>query len=152
MVVKLSLGASVVLVDEEDLPVLLASRWHVSRHTTPSGRVYAYVATKKRRQLLHRVLMGARKGQVVDHIDGNGLNNTRANLRICTHAENMRNRRPTAGRELPKGVQRSGAGFAAQIRAGAVRRYERGFATPEDAVRRYGEWATELHGQFGRTR
>ena len=37
---------------------------------------------------MHRLLMGAKKGQTVDHKDRNGLNNRRDNLRFCTHSQN----------------------------------------------------------------
>lgn len=41
--------------------------------------------------MLHRLLTNCPKGMVVDHIDGDGLNNRRKNLRICTPAENAQN-------------------------------------------------------------
>lgn len=49
---------------------------------------------KKRTERMHRIIMGAKQGQIIDHIDGNGLNNTRENLRFVTLSENQRNRRP----------------------------------------------------------
>lgn len=42
---------------------------------------------------MHRVIMDAKKGQIVDHIDGRGLNNTRNNLRIVTASQNAINRK-----------------------------------------------------------
>lgn len=40
---------------------------------------------------MHREILAAPKGMVVDHRDGNGLNNTRANLRLCTRNQNRQN-------------------------------------------------------------
>ena len=145
--VPLSCGR-VALVDRCDLDLLTKFRWRVLSYTAPSGREYCYLAHGKEARLLHRMVLEARPGQFVDHIDGNGLNNARANLRLCTHSENMRNRRPLIGKKLPKGVQVKRHGFAAQIKAGAIRRYKAGFPTAEAAQRCYAEWARELHGEF----
>jgi hypothetical protein len=78
-----------VLTDEEDSVLLTAYRWHLSRksHTsyvirrirTPKGRKTVY---------LHREITKAPAGLVVDHINGNGLDNRRENLRVVTAQEN----------------------------------------------------------------
>ncbi len=46
----------------------------------------------KRHVLLHRLVMNAPSGSVVDHINGDKLDNRRANLRVCSSRENMRHR------------------------------------------------------------
>lgn len=58
---------------------------------------YGYVITgrglgKNKKMFLHRKILNATKGQLVDHIDRNPLNNLSSNLRICEHRENLRNR------------------------------------------------------------
>lgn len=57
----------------------------------PNGRVYFQLADMKNRQYLHRMISGANKGQIVDHINNNPLDNRRENLRIVTKAQNARN-------------------------------------------------------------
>lgn len=52
-----------------------------------------YYAFNSKLGFLHRFIMNAPKGMVVDHIDGNTLNTRKNNLRICTHTENCRNRK-----------------------------------------------------------
>lgn len=47
----------------------------------------------KGEKYLHRLVTGASSGEFVDHINGNKLDNRKCNLRICTHAENMRNQK-----------------------------------------------------------
>ena len=52
---------------------------------------------------LHRIITGAKDGESVDHINGDGLDNRRSNLRICTHRQNMMNRKMPK-RKYPRGV------------------------------------------------
>jgi hypothetical protein len=53
---------------------------------------------------MHRIVVNAPPGMEVDHIDGNRLNNTRANLRICSRGQNQQNRKRTQNSSRFKGV------------------------------------------------
>ncbi len=92
MIIAMSCGMAAV-VDDVDFALVAGKRWYVSSH----GNGHRYVACRGpngRPQLLHRLITGAtRRDQIVDHVNGDPLDNRRANLRICTQAENGRNRR-----------------------------------------------------------
>lgn len=92
------------MVDDEYFERLSAYRWMATR---PQKIVYAVRSTtvngKKTMIRMHREILGADIGQI-DHVDGNGLNNTRANLRECTNAQNQHNRKRTRGASRYKGV------------------------------------------------
>ncbi len=82
----------------------------VSRHkwcVTGSGRrVYACRSVNGKQVSMHRFLMNPPKGMVVDHIDGDPLNNRRSNLRICTVQQNIWNSQPKGKSSQYKGVCR----------------------------------------------
>jgi len=91
----------VVLVDDADFADLAQYRWYrVGAWTGASGRQYGPYAGrferdadgKKRTIMMHRYLLGlgSKNGQYVDHLNGDGLDNRRANIEVTTHAENMR--------------------------------------------------------------
>ena len=99
--------------------------------------------------------MGSPKGKDIDHIDGNGLNNQRKNLRACTRAENVRNRKkPKLNKEKYMGIRTYNGKRKTSYRAiiGHNRKvYHLGmFASPEDAARAYDKKAVELFGKFAR--
>jgi hypothetical protein len=104
--------------------------------------------------LLHRFILGAQKGQLVDHEDRNGLNCQKNNIRIATHAQNMQNRRGNAGSESGyKGVYRitrQGLGDAWQprIKVGDKEEYLDYCGSPEEAALLYNRRAVELFGSF----
>ena len=91
----IGLGAREVLVDAADLDSISRHRWRLHRARITSGGDYVYVARRERGRtiLLHREITAAPPGSHVDHVNGVRLDNRRANLRVGTHAENMRNRK-----------------------------------------------------------
>src|SRR6476620_8185168 len=80
----------VAIVDDEDFNELAQYRWYVDhkgyacRNVLKSGKTTGY--------RMHRVIMGAKKGEQIDHINQNKLDNRRCNLRFASYAENARNR------------------------------------------------------------
>lgn len=82
----------VAIVDDEDFARVSQFSWHAVK----GGRTYyatAHIPGKSRQIPMHRMILGTPDGMVTDHINGNGLDNRRANLRACTHQENMLNQR-----------------------------------------------------------
>lgn len=79
---------NVAYVDEADAEVVLRHRWYV---LTVKRSLTQYARTKisGKTVYLHRLIMNPSEGLEVDHIDGNGLNNVRSNLRLTSHSDNM---------------------------------------------------------------
>ena len=86
------------LVDAEDYERLKDYKWHVTRRGA-CGTAYAGRREGGRLVLMHRQIMNPPKGMVVDHINGNGVDNRRCNLRICTQKQNVHNSRGRAGKK-----------------------------------------------------
>lgn len=100
---------------------------------------------------LHRLVMRARPGQIVDHRNSDRLDNRKSNLRLCTTAENIANMDIRGGSSRFKGVYRDRDGrWHAQI-GHQSRRYNLGkFKSEVDAARAYDAKALELFGEFAR--
>ena len=100
---------------------------------------------------MHRQIMIAPEGFVVDHIDGNSLNNRKTNLRICTQAQNIHNSRPRRNRSSKyKGVfwDKVNKKWSTNIRKGDKRIYLGGFDDEIEAAIAYDRKAAELFGEF----
>jgi hypothetical protein len=143
----------VALVDDDNYPMLAQYKW-----TPTSGRntVYAvthiYVAGQRKRFRMHR--MCAPTVLMIDHIDGNGLNNQRSNLRPCDHSTNGGNRSKSRHNTTGfKGVQldRRTGKYRAIVEHQRIR-YSLGYyVTAQEAARAYDKKAIELFGEFANT-
>jgi hypothetical protein len=97
----------VALVDDADYTWLNQWKWFAQKfnNTFYAARTRSETETITRGIILmHRVIMETPDGMQVDHINHNGIDNQRFNLRNCTQQENLWNREPKKGKELPKGI------------------------------------------------
>lgn len=83
MKISLTRGKEAI-IDSDDFGKVSQSKWHFEHG-------YARGSFNGRRVYLHQLIMQTKKGQVVDHINRNKLDNRKKNLRICSQSENMLN-------------------------------------------------------------
>ena len=149
--IQLSRGGYVARVDDSDYEALNSYQWHV--FSPKPGAAYAiryeHPQGKTRSILMHRqILSVSDRDTQVDHRDGNGLNNTRVNLRSCTRDENNRNRRRSQKGNKFKGVRSRPNGTHLAVIA---HQYLGTFATPEEAAKAYDIAAESRFGEFAAT-
>jgi len=144
--IKLTQG-KVALVDDADFEELSKhkwwayyrrseNRWYCARKA-PSG----VERPRQKTVYMHAVIAGTQPGFDTDHIDGDGLNNTRRNLRVCTRAENQHNQtRKNQGRTSRyRGVSWNNKNrkWEAVIRSNWKQAYLGGFDSEHDAAGAY---------------
>jgi len=145
-------GKHDVLLDDDDYDRVInaGSKWSLNRDHKRKELVFYVVREiyngsrkNRKRQLLHRFITGAPKGFVVDHIDGNTLNNTKENLRVCTPADNARNNTKRDPGRIGVREYRPG-----RWSAKCSDKWLGTFNTPEEAARAYDEYAKVCYGEF----
>lgn len=86
------------IIDDSDIGLVKKFKW---RLVVCRGKKYARTSRGRRGQVreiyMHRLLMQARPGQVVDHLNKNGLDNRRANLQLTTQSVNLHRKRSARG-------------------------------------------------------
>lgn len=142
----------VALVDDDDFASVSAHKWHAQPHGRTAYAVrYPYLNGKRVYTRLHRELLRATSAQEVDHINGDGLDNRRANLRIVTHPENGRNKRAiVGGTSRFKGVSfvARDAAFIARITVNGRTLHVKQCADEVAAALAYDDAARLHHGPF----
>ncbi len=144
--IKLTQG-KVALVDDEDFERINQFKWYAHKI-----REMWYATRSSTRFYMHRVIMNAPSGMLVDHKDRDGLNNQKYNLRVTTNAKNLWNQGKhkdnTSGY---KGVSfdKKSKKWLVQIRVNDGNARHLGyFDTVEEGAHAYDRAAKELHGEF----
>lgn len=146
-------GKYFAMVDDEDFDRINAFRWNANeRH----GIWYAIRNKSKDNHCtrMHRMIMNAKENEQVDHIRPNGLDNQKANLRICTPVQNAHNRKKRIDSTSKyKGVyldKRNNNKWNAEIICKGQKFSLNGFKTQENAAIAYNILAEKYHGEFAR--
>ena len=140
----------VALVDDEDYERINAYKWYYCK----GYAVRKFGSPPRKFVYMHRVILDTPDGLETDHVNGDGVDNRKANLRACTRSENQRNLGRTISNTSGfKGVTKSKGStkWIASIKHFGQQIYLGRFTTPEAAARAYDEAALKLHGEFART-
>jgi hypothetical protein len=153
-------GRYVALVDDRDFEELRGYYWHVQR-VYHSRRCLLYASRSVKQSdgkqgciLMHRDIMKAPKEFDVDHADGNGLNNQRSNLRVCTRSQNLANQQLAKhNKSGTKGVcwSKENNKWIAQLQLHGKRIYLGRFFDKNEAIKAHKEGMRRYFGEFART-
>ena len=136
-------------IDAEDADLVRQYRWGGLGRSWKARRKYAATPIGSNLVGMHRLILDAPEGMTVDHIDQNGLNNRRSNLRLATIAQNMANSGPKKDNRLGlKGVSQKRRRFMANITHEGKTTYLGLFVNKEDAAEAYRKAAIAIHGEF----
>ncbi len=146
----------VAVIDALDAETVSEYNWHAKQN---GKRLYAFARTvgpsgKVHDIQMHRLLMGEPDNMDIDHVDGDGLNNRRNNLRLATKSENGRNRGANVTNTSGfKGVSwhKAAGRWLAQITVKRKNKYLGLYNTPEEAHAAYCDASKKYHGEFGRS-
>lgn len=145
----------VTVVDDADFDWLSQWKWfaHFNFYNWYAARTVWQLDGKSHTVKMHRIIIAAGDGTEIDHIDGDGLNNRRDNLRVVTHQQNMFNRSTTRKNISGfKGVTWHKRDLIWQVNIGCngKTKYLGSFHDAEEAARVYDAAARKLFGEFAR--
>jgi hypothetical protein len=128
------------IVDDDKYEELIKFKWYNSL-----GYIRTHIFINKNTTIsIHRYLMNAKKGDIVDHINNNPLDNRISNLRICTDSLNSHNRKIEPGSYV--GVSYNGYNYSSQITKDGDNYILGTYITKMDAAKAYDIKARELYG------
>lgn len=131
----------VALVDDNDFEYLSRWKWcYNNGYAVRSGGVS-----------LHRAILSPPRSSDIDHINGDRLDNRRANLRLCSRAENCRNRKPRSGSTTGmKGVylHKPSGRYQASIRVNGKNLSQGMYDSITEAAKAYNKAARKYFGDF----
>jgi hypothetical protein len=150
---QIKVGTHRAKVDVEDVPILRQYSWQL--HPGSGGTQYARSCSKGRYVYMHRLILGVQNEpkKFVDHINHDGLDNRKCNLRVCTRQQNLWNKRwcrQAKASSKYKGVVVVGKPFRATITVNYKPIFLGAFATEREAALAYNAAAIKYYGEYAR--
>jgi hypothetical protein len=142
-------GDKFTLVDDEDFEYLNQFNWFADKHRTKIRDVFNVKTNINRKiVLMHRLIMNPKKDLIVDHINGDNLDNRKTNLRIVTHRQNDQNKHYKRTSKYP-GVNwsKQNKKWLAQIWIDGKNKYLGSFISEKKAFKAYKKAVHELIGE-----
>lgn len=146
--IEIGISGGFALIDDEDLSKISSMKWRVQRIESLK---YAVSNQSKVLISMHRLILGNKDGFFIDHKNGNALDNRKKNLRFCTHAENMRNRKINKNNKSGyKGVFYHQNKWVSQIRVNGKKIYLGRYVDKREAAKAYDQAAKKHFKEFSR--
>jgi len=142
------------IIDLKDLDIIKDFSWMTMYNHKDLKRginIYAITRQNKKTILMHRLIMGAKKGQFIDHINRNSLDNRRCNLRFCTPSQNSVNTIKKRNKRIYRGVVKTNKKYRAMIRINKKQTYLGVFEDDVSAAKRYDKEARKVYKEFAIT-
>lgn len=145
MVINLTSNKTAI-IDDSDYAEISSMKWSFD------GR-YAQHVKNRKKIYLHRLIMGAKRFQIIDHKNGNKLDNRKCNLRFATKSQNCMNSIKKNKLKKYKGVwwDKSRSKWCAEIMMNYKKIYIGRFDSEDDAARQYDEKAKDVFGEYALT-
>lgn len=146
----------IALIDNEDYELISRYTWYAEKdNNTYYARTDLYKFLGRHKKVsMHRFLMNAKEGQFIDHINSNGLDNRRENLRFCTKQQNHFNTIKTSKKASPlyKGVSwyKKERKWGSRIKVNGKQFHLGYFHNEIDAAKAYNKAALEYFGEFAK--
>ncbi len=147
---RVRVGRHFAIIDASNFEIISSFKWYCAAGYAIS---YEKTGSPRKKISMHRMVLNCGPGQLCDHINGNRLDNRLENIRLCSPAENARNRKIQSNNKSGfKGIYWESAEkvFRAEICHGN-KKYRLGrFKRRVDAARAYNEAAKRFHGEFAK--
>jgi hypothetical protein len=146
------------LIDDKDLNKVKDYKWRVDTYGYVIANQFDHDKKRLPNLKMHRLIVDAEENEIVDHADGNPLNNRRFNLRICTQAQNLANKRKQTYKRGASTSKYKGVYFDKQMKKWRARvTFNKKtihvglFVNELDAAKAYDRKAKEVFGEYALT-